>query len=402
MPGEDAFVLACLTHRLLPDHLLPPRSQDLDWDVVEALLFRHNLTGVFYRLGLEQPGLWPQTLQNRLRREYHSALLWGDRCLEEVRTVLAALGGAGIPSIVLKGWAAIPTIYGGDHGQRTYSDIDLLVQPRDAARAEQIVESLGYRARTEPWPGFDRRFCNNRPFQLAKDAGAFGQVFAIALHWHLLDTPFFFGRMPAAPFFARSRRVRLSGMELSVLEPEDHLVYACGHLALHHRYDEALFRYYELAWGLLRAGQAFDWSAVLQRTEAWRLVLPVQRVLRRLEGLWPGIVPSAVSDSVQALTPSRSEQFVHRWVVAETPNPAVRAALAWLTMPGFGRRWRYALEQAFPGPNYLTQRYGPAPGGLWPLLYVRRIALAARYAITAAARLLRRRSKHTLGADVAR
>ena len=90
MPGEDAFVLACLTHRRLPDRPLPPRSRDLDWDVVKAFVFRHKLMGVFYRLGLEQPGLWPQRLQNRLRREYHSVLLWGDRCLEEVGIVLPA------------------------------------------------------------------------------------------------------------------------------------------------------------------------------------------------------------------------------------------------------------------------------------------------------------------------
>jgi hypothetical protein len=40
-----------------------------------------------------------------------------------------ALGEAGIRSLVLKGWALIPTLYGGDYGQRTYSDIDVLVLP---------------------------------------------------------------------------------------------------------------------------------------------------------------------------------------------------------------------------------------------------------------------------------
>lgn len=379
MPREEAFLLACLTHRLLPDRPLPPRAQDLDWDVVEALLFRHRLMGVFYRLGLEQPGLWPQALQNRLRREYHSALLWGDRCLEEVRTVLAALGQAGIPSIALKGWAAIPTVYGGDYGQRTYADIDLLVPPRDAERAEQVVQELGYRATPEPWPGMNRRFYNGRPFQLPQDAGAFGQVFAIALHWHLLDTPFFFGRMPADPFFARSQRVRLAGTEASILGPEDHLVYACGHLALHHEYDDALFRYYEMAWVILQAGSGFDWQGVVERAAAWRLVLPVQGVVAHLAQLWPELVPAPVLQQVAALRPTRAERTVHHWAVARKDNHTVRALLAWLTQPGWARRLRYPLEKAFPSPAYLRWRYGPAPGGLWPLLYLRRLGRAARY-----------------------
>jgi hypothetical protein len=54
----------------------------------------------------------------------------------------------------------------------------------------------------------------------------------------------------------------------------------------------------------------------------------------------------------------------------------MRAMLAWLTMPGFGRRWRYLAEHAFPGPAYLQQRYGDPPGGLWPLHYLRRFSLA--------------------------
>jgi hypothetical protein len=228
-----------------------------------------------------------------------------------------------------------------------------------------------------------------------------GQGFSVGLHWRLLDTPYHF-RIPVEDLLARSVALQVAGQDVATLAPEDQLVYACGHLALHHLYDEALSRYYELAWGLLRAWQAFDWGAVLQRTQEWRLVLPAQRVLERLEGLWPGLMPSEALDLVITLTPSRSERFVHRWVVAETGNPAVRAILAWLTMPGFGRRWRYALEHAFPGPDYMTQRYGAAPGGRWPLLYLRRIGLATRHAITAAAGLLRRSSKHTPGADVAR
>jgi len=165
----------------------------------------------------------------------------------------------------------------------------------------------------------------------------------------------------------------------SVLEPEDDLVYACGHLALHHGYDEALFRYYELAWHIIQAGSDFDWQAVLERAAAWRLVIPVQRVVARLAGLWPELVPTPVLEQVAALRATVAERTIHHLVVACKDNHSVRALLAWLTQPGLGRRLRYPLETAFPSPAYMGWRYGPAPGGLWPLLYVCRLRTAAGY-----------------------
>jgi hypothetical protein len=201
-----------------------------------------------------------------------------------------------------------------------------------------------------------------------------------------LDTPYFFGRMPADPFFARSRRVRLAGMEVAVLEPQDHLVYACGHLALHHGYDEALFRYYELAWQILQAGSDFDWQAVVERAAAWRLVIPVQRVVAHLAGLWPELLPAAVLEQVAELRATAAERAIHHWVVAYKDNHSVRALLAWLTQPGLGRRMRYPLETAFPSLAYMRWRYGPAPGGLWPMLYLRRARQAAKHALSALTR----------------
>jgi hypothetical protein len=121
----------------------------------------------------------------------------------------------------------------------------------------------------------------------------------------------------------------------------------------------------------------------LARSQAWRVVLPVQRVTAHLDALWPGIVPARASAEIHALQDTHGERVVHQWVVRYRGNHTVHAFLVWLTMRGMGRRGRYLVEQAFPGPAYLRQRYGPAPGGVWPLLYFRRMALAAQYAASA-------------------
>ncbi len=375
--AEAAFIRACLTHRLYPDRALPWWSDGLDGDRLHALLARHWLNGSFYVLGKAHPDLWPQSLQERLRRDYYSALLWGDHCAEEVSALLAALREADVPVIVLKGWALIPTVYQGDYGRRTYADIDLFVSPAQLTRAEGILHHLGYLATPEVWRGYCRRYRNCRAYQRPRDPAPFSRLFAVGLHWHLLQLPFFFGRITAEPLFERARPLQVAGVDVRALTPEDRLVYACGHLALHHRYDQALFRYHEMAAGILAAGTSFDWQAVLARAGEWRLVRPVERVLRYLDRLWPGIVPASVLATCLGLQVGLLERWVHDVVTRGTPT--VRTAALLLTTPGVLRRLRYLLETAFPGPAYMTQRYCPESPQLWPLAYLQRVSLALRY-----------------------
>ena len=384
---EQVYIQACLSHCLYPECALPAPPPGLDWDRVYVLLRRHRLAGLFYVLGRAHSGLWPKGLRERLREDRYHALLRGDWCTEQVHNVLSGLRQASIPVIVLKGWALIPTLYGGDYGQRTYDDIDLLVPPHLAARAEDILHELGYRGlRVEPWAGHRWRYETSWAYRLPQDHGPSAGVFSIGLHWGLLNTPFYDRRMPVQELLDRAQPLTVSGVEVRRLAAEDDLVYACGHLALHHEYDPALFRYYEMASTVLQAGSAFNWSVVLERACSWRLIIPLQRVLTYLERLWPGLVPPNVLEGAVALRPARAERVVHRILVGNPDNHVIRAAVDWLTMAGLIDRIRYPLGMAFPNPAYMRKRYGPAPGGLWPLLYFRRAAAAVKHLTAAASR----------------
>ena len=383
---DQEYVQACLTHCLYGDRPVPTLTGRLDWARVHELASQHKLTGILYRLGTERPDLWPPSLQQSLRKDYAAARLWGELCSEEVRSALSTLRAGGIPAVVLKGWALIPSLYGGDPGLRMCGDMDLLVRPQDAARADDLLRGLGYSAAREPWPGSDRRYGNARVYRRPRTPWPFADPFAVAIHWYLLDTPYFFDKIDSDALVERSEAALVAGVEARELGPEDHLVYACGHLALHHGYEDALHRYYEMAALIRRAGPAFDWEAVALRAAEWRLVVPAQRVLAHLQTLWPGIISASPWEQISALRPGISERLVHGWVVREKENHAARALLAWLTMPRAGARWRYLLENAFPGPDYLQQRYGRAPGGLWPLHYLTRIGLAGKYAMEAVRR----------------
>lgn len=234
---------------------------------------------------------------------------------------------------------------------------------------------------TEPWPGYRRRYRVSRAYVLSTDSTPLGQSFAIGLHWGLLDTPFYDRQISIDGLFERARPLQVAGVDVQAMAPVDDFVYSCGHLGLHHGYDEALFRYFELASLILRSGPNFDWEALAARAGAWRLVIPTSHVLSRLDELWSGIVPCRALKEILALRATRSEQIVHRLVIEHQENRTVRVLLNWLTLPGLAQRGQFILETAVPRPAHLQERYGPPARGLWPLLYLRHAAAAVQNVI---------------------
>jgi hypothetical protein len=376
---EQTYLRACLAHMLDPRAARPQPAEGLDWALFGERVRQHRLSGVFYVWGKSNPVPWPAEVDQELGQNRYQTLFFGDLFEPHVRRVLAALRDAAIPVMVLKGWAFIQRIYGGDYSQRGYADIDLLVPPEEAEKAEIILQGLGYQPQSpEPWPGHIRRFRNGRAYLSEQPLTPFSLKFMAGLHWGLLDTPYFDRRMDLGAIFERARSISVA--EVEVLEPDlaDLLVYAWGHLGLHHEYDPELLRYYEFAWLIRHAGEGFSWETVIERAVDWRLVLPLQRVLPEIEQLSPGTVPPEVLEHVRGLRPTRGERLIHNLVTGDRGNATLRAALAWLSMPGLGRRLRFLLETAFPSPAYMRQRYGSAEGDALPLLYLRRYGNALR------------------------
>lgn len=382
MPAER-YLCACLAHCLNPAQPLPAFPGDLNEQVLFELACRHRLTGLLYTLGQAQPRLWPASFQAALGSARYRILLHGDWCAGQVKLVLTDLVEAGIAVIVLKGWARISTTYHGDISQRIYDDVDLLVMPNEAGQAEAVLQNLGYQPTLlEPWPGYRWRYQSTWTYRQSITTHSAARFFTVGLHWGLLNSPFYDRHVSVSALFDRARLGPVVGVQVRRLAAEDALVYACGHLAVHHQYGGELFRYYEMAASILQPGPALDWDVVLERAVDWRLTIPTRRVLSYLNNLWPGLLPSWIPEQLETLPTTPSERLVHSLLLSNERNNLVRAAVQWAALPGFGRRALHLLETAFPSPAYMQQRYGPPPGGLWPVLYLRRAARTASWMVS--------------------
>jgi len=313
---EIDFIRDYLASRLFPARPLPMPPADLDWENLALLLASHRLSTHFLVLGKKQHELWPATFLENLKKDRYSLMFYGDQCAIHIRVLLSTLNEMGIPVVVLKGWAYIPKIYGGDHSQRMCEDIDILVRQQDLDKVEEVLCELEFQLVMESWPGYNHRYTNGARYFVGGKPETPGSTFSIGLHWGLWHTPAYDAELiDIDALFERALPLDVTTVPALELSIEDHIVYACAHLGLHHRFEDSLFRFYELAATILKVDSFVDWRKVVAQAKHWRVILPARYVLGRTQALWHEVVPIWVLESLDTLKPTPMELFTERNLV---------------------------------------------------------------------------------------
>lgn len=370
---EEEFILAALASNLFKDRSFPDQPEDLDWDELYALLTRHRLATHYYVLGKSKHENWPASFRKRLLMDRYGQTLFGEQCLIHYTKILSAFAESNIPVIVLKGWALIQTLYGGDHSQRIFDDIDILVYPGNVDVAELILQKLGWQGKAGRQPGYHRRYLNAQAYFLKEQLRIMGRGFSVGLHWGLLHHPAYNPeQINIDGLFEHARPIKVGGLPALELSLEDHLVYSCSHIIRQHRSEDMLLRYYELAAVIAKAGLGPDWRRVVEQARLWKLIIPVQLVMKKIDDFWPGLIPIFALDLLARQKPRWDESFIHWWYQRTNYNPDAEFFLTLITMSGLRRRLSFLFEGIFPAPDTVSKHYGPAPGGFWPILYFQR------------------------------
>jgi len=369
--NEKEYIVACLAWKLFPGRVFPTPSPDLNWDGLYAFVDHQRLAGYLYVLGKSQITEWPPEFERNLQLDYYQYSLYGEQCSVYIHSLLKGLTSRDIKVVVLKGWAHIQTIYNEDYGQRLCNDIDILVHPRDVDSVEEMLRQAGYMAEKESWPGYNRRYHNGaRYFVPHMDVG-FAETFSVGLHWGLIHFPSHDPKkINIDDVLANTTPLQVAGVDVFQLAPEDEVVYLCSHLSLHHRFDPALFRYYEIAFLIHNIASDFEWQKVIGRSLQWNHVLLVRKILNQVNELWSGILNDEVLQRFSKLTINLGERWVDLWIRKTRGYPMYDHVLVWLTFPRFWERPLIMLQDIFPGVEYMTYRYGNPPFGFLPALYL--------------------------------
>ena len=171
-----------------------------------------------------------------------------------------------------------------DVGDRTYNDLDMLVDRRDFPHAVSILEDLGYRHATHDWALAEQ--------MLAGELSMSKQAVPVDLHWHLHYSHH--DRRPIAidpeEMIERSRSIAISGTRTSTFDAVDTLLTLAFHAA---RSDG-----HRLIWlkDIERevAAEQPDFDELIRRCREYRCARPVGLMLHRAHVVLGAEVPDEV------------------------------------------------------------------------------------------------------------
>lgn len=179
-----------------------------------------------------------------------------------------ALTEAGVRAACYKG-PALAHGYYGSPAQRTYSDVDLLVDPTNLETAHEALSEAGFRL-----SGMDWKEALQTGYGELLYAAPNGT--ALDLHWHVLREPQVRAgfRVDTTEMLHRSVPLQMSA-DAAMLDPEDMLIA----VAMHACYDGA----YRLGWlvDVDRVESRVSYQVLAERCSQTGTGLPVQVVLDR-------------------------------------------------------------------------------------------------------------------------
>ncbi len=262
-------------------------GQDLDWQLLYQLAWRHRLVPLLHRqlkaCGAKTvPIEWMQKLHQESQQIAFRNLALAFGLIELIR----CFQREGIESIPLKGPVLAELAY-GDLALRHFDDLDIIVRPGDLARARELILTEGYKP--YPYEELGSLFAENSCHNIFNHPRL---DYNVELHWALAPSyfPLEFKRLR---LWQHLRHIPFGGLTVWGQSPEDLVLALCIHGGKHH--------WLRLSWivdvaELLRRHHDMNWELLV--SEAARL--RCKRLL--LLGIWlaenvlQAPVPSNISD----------------------------------------------------------------------------------------------------------
>ncbi|HXY49142.1 MAG TPA: nucleotidyltransferase family protein [Terriglobales bacterium] len=142
--AEFSFLLGCCSlDDARRESLLPALAAALDWSQLLDLAEHHGVIPLVYRSLRDFSRLVPADVLENFRSRYEENARKNLCFQAELVRILACLEAHDIVAVPFKGPVLAETVY-RDLALRSFSDLDVLVEPADVPRAKVALATLGY------------------------------------------------------------------------------------------------------------------------------------------------------------------------------------------------------------------------------------------------------------------
>ena len=288
---------------------------EFDWQMVRLLpLVYSNLTA----LGI-QNGLMP-----RLKGVYRRAWVENHQQLYRAAPAVAALCGAGIPVMLLKG-APMVLAYYGNHAHRPMSDLDVAVPAERAAEAMRLLQGAGWKPGPMASPT-DERMRWTHAMQFVHPEGG-----ELDLHWRVMVEATTPARLD--PFWSTREPLQFGDHAVSMLAPTETLF----HTVLHGvRWNEATpIRWIADALQVIATrGSDIDWERLCWLAQHLRVTYRLSLGLAYLASHHGVAVPEGALQRLRSTRPAWRERLEARILLADQRRWPKHFSYWYLTLLG--------------------------------------------------------------------
>ncbi|MFM8321536.1 MAG: nucleotidyltransferase family protein [Chloroflexota bacterium] len=296
--------------------------------------------------------------------------------------LLQLFNSAGISVIALKGVHLARFVY-QDISLRGMSDIDLLINPEQLARAAEIVEAQGYRASNPYDVALYPQVSHQLPHFLKQNAPI------IELHTSLSD-PGMSITEDLPGIWQRAQSATFDGLPAQVLCAEDLLLHSVLHAAHSHSFNLGLRPLLDQAMILKCYRAEINWDVLTDRAAAWNLSKSLYVCLQLAADLLDAPVPG---EALERLAPSTMPPMALetlKWYVLTRPTALSTNVAELYTQSAVQTRYVRLFRRVFIGRTQLGAAYNVSPHSIriyW--FYLIRLAHLLRENWLLALRLLR-------------
>lgn len=376
---EFEFLCACV-RRFLNRHSPLPDSSQIDWTALIEMAREHlTLPLLAWVLDPAGGGMAPVEAQCRLRESFQSTARSNLALSAELVRLLAAFRSAGLSAVPLKGPTLAEHLY-GDVTLRSFSDLDLLIQPPDVLRSRALLDGLGYRLTSSLHWNSDRAVLRSRDSQLSFSEP--GQRIPVDVHWRLLPE-YYPTALESQHIWRDLRSVSFAGRQIPALAAEHLLLFLSAHGAKHH--------WERFGWicdvaCLIRVEKSLDWDGVWRESERSGTTRMLAVSLLLAQELAGAHLPDGVSRQIAKDTSAGSLfHEIRARLAGRTPGTITALESARFAWRIFGRRKALStISGIFFAPTEAEYRVLQLPSPLFGLYYpFRLLRISSKFAARA-------------------
>lgn len=349
------------------------------WSTVLQQARLHDIVPLLYqRLIREKPGLvLPPNIYDGIRTAYYCTLAENSLRYATLAQALAALQGAGIPVLLLKGAHLAELVY-HDIGLRPMADFDLLVPRPGLMKALDILRLAGFESEREYFEEVDGNLSHHAPAIIKNGT-------MLELHWDLVNPGSLL--QPDLPgLWRRAILVQLQDGRAQALAPLDLLLYLCVHTAYSHAFHNQFYALCDIREVMAVQGSQIDWQAFPAAVDSWNARKGVYLALRLASELLGANVPPEI---VATLEPPDFYPRALEWAQVELFRQTRTLSTNFSRLMRKGtpvERLRALWTALFPSPAVMSMVYGVSPRswrlvGLYPYNAITRLTSYWRHAL---------------------